>query len=97
MSKKYPKSVLTENKSGKTEVRTLVSKGKFAMCEYSDPQTLKRSDKKRKLILKRNDGRTEEYFIIPMNQKNKDLLITPSEKSGKYTFWNEAEGEVEKL
>lgn len=97
MSEEYPKSVLTENRSGETEVRTLVSRGEFAECEYSDPETLERSGKKKKLILKREDGEIIEYFIIPTNQEKKDLLITPKEKSGEYTFWDEDEGETVEL
>lgn len=97
MSEEYPESVLTENRSGETEVRTLVSRGEFAICEYSDPENLERTDEKKKLILKREDDEIEEYFIIPMNQEKKDLLITPKEKSSEHTFWDKDEGEMAEL
>lgn len=97
MSEEYPESVITEDRSGEREVRSLVSRGEFVLCEYSDPETLETSDRKRKLILKKEDGETEEFFIIPMDQENKDLLITPKEKSGEYYFWNKSEERVEEL
>ncbi|KXB04533.1 hypothetical protein AKJ35_00670 [candidate division MSBL1 archaeon SCGC-AAA833F18] len=93
----YPESVLTESRKGKTEVRALASKGEFIMCEYLDPESLEQTEKKKKLILKREDGETEEYFIIPMKQKGRDLLITPKEKSGEYIFWNKTEEKIEEL
>ena len=97
MTEKYPESVLTENRSGKVEVRTLKSKGRFVIAEYRDPETNEISDKKKKLVLRKEDGETEEFFIIPMDQENKDLLITPKEKSGEYEFWDKDNEKVEEI
>ncbi|KXA95670.1 hypothetical protein AKJ65_01145 [candidate division MSBL1 archaeon SCGC-AAA259E19] len=97
MCEKYPNSVLTENRSGETEVRSLKWKGEFAVLEYLDPKSLERSDKKKKLVLKKENGEFEEYFIIPTKQENKDLLITPKEKSRKYSFWDKDREKVVEL
>lgn len=97
MSEEYPESVLTENRSGETEVRTLSARGEFIICEYSDPEKLERKEDKRKLILKDQDGNFEEYFIIPLKEENKNLLISPSEESREYYFWNKERSEVEKF
>ncbi|KXA91806.1 hypothetical protein AKJ63_00810 [candidate division MSBL1 archaeon SCGC-AAA259D18] len=88
---------MTENRSGEIEIRSLESKGEFAVLEYLDPENLERSDKKRKLVLRKEDGEVEEFFIIPTKQENKDLLITPKEKSRKYSFWDKDREEVVEL
>lgn len=94
MEKEYPDSVLTKGKSGKLEVRSLVSKGQYALCEYLDPKTGKLADKKKKLILKEGDE-FREYFIIPLKSGNRSLLIKPKEKSDieKQRVWKEGKAE----
>lgn len=94
MSNSYPDSVLTKNRSGRSEVRALDSKGKFVIAKYLDSDNLKESDKKRKLVLKKESGEIQEFFIIPTKQNNKSLLITPKKKSKKHSFWDE---ELEKV
>jgi len=92
---RYPESVLTKGKKG-MEVRSLVSRGKYVLCEYLNPDTGKLADKKKKLILKGDDGKIQEYFIVPL-KGDRSLLITPKEKKDveKQKVWNK--GKIEKL
>jgi len=83
---KYPDDVLTKSKKGKIEVRSLVDYGKFVRYEYLDPESGERSENKIKLVLY-NGKDYEEYFIIPLKQKNKFLLLK-AEKKGKRSLWN---------
>jgi hypothetical protein len=97
--KKYPRSVLTENKRGKAEVRNLVSRGKFVMYDYRDAKTFRQvENKKKKLYLKDQYGIVEEYFIIPLKAATKSLLIVPKEKDEKERkVWNEKAKKEEDL
>jgi len=81
--------VLTKGKSGKLEVRALRSRGTYVMCKYLSPETLKLADKKTKLMLRRADGTFEEYFIIPLKDPKRSLLVKaePEEKDRK--IWNQ--------
>ncbi|RLE45040.1 hypothetical protein DRJ22_05120 [Candidatus Woesearchaeota archaeon] len=92
---KYPDNVLTKGKKG-IEVRSLVSRGNYVLCEYLDPETGKLADKKKKLILKDDDGKVQEYFIVPL-KGDRSLLITPKEKKDveKQKVWNK--GKIEDL
>jgi len=87
---KYPESVLTKNKKGSIEVRNLVSRGQFVMYDYRDPKTFKQvENKKRKLYLKADED-IEEFYIIPLQTKNKSLLIAPEKAEEKVRkVWNE--------
>jgi len=71
----FSDQVLTRGKSGKLELRTLHSRGSFVMCKYLNPETLKLADRKTKLTLKREDGTVEEYFIIPLRDPKRSLLV----------------------
>ncbi len=83
---KYPEEVLTKSKKGKIEVRNLVDYGKFVRYEYLDPQTGERSENKVKIVLF-NGKNYEEYFRIPLKQKNKFLMLKAEEK-GPRKIWN---------
>jgi len=98
MTDEYPKSVLTKGRSGRVEVRCLVSRGRYILCEYLDIQTCKVDDKK-KIILKNENGNYQEFFIIPMKASNKYLLIKPKEKSDikKQKVWNREKNREEKM
>lgn len=85
----FSNDVLTKGKSGKLEVRTLHSRGSFVMCKYLNPETLKLADKKTKLTLKREDGTTEEYFIIPLRDLKRSLLIRAEAEAKDRKIWNE--------
>ncbi len=89
---------ITISKKGKREVRTLVSRGKFALLEYRDPKTMEKTEDKYKLVLLHEDGRVDEYFIIPTKTRSRLLMIIPKEKKGvKLKVWNPKKGEVEEM
>lgn len=90
----FSNDVLTKGKSGKTELRALHSRGSFVICKYLDPETLKMVDKKTKLSLKRDDGTIEEYFIIPLRDPKRSLLLKAEGEEKDRRVWNqEAERE----
>ncbi len=85
----FPEEVLTVSKKGRVEVRALVRRGKFALIEYLDPETMERTEDKYKLVLIGDDGAVEEYFILPLKQANRRLMVIPREKKGdKLMVWN---------
>ena len=84
-----PDTVLTKGKGGKVEVRALDSHGSYIMCKYLDPKTMKPADQKRKLTLKDEDGKVLEYFIIPLKDSKRSLLITAEPEEKERQVWNE--------
>lgn len=88
--------VLTKSKKGKVEVRSLIKRGKFVVYEYLDPKTLQRSENKVKLVLKDEDGKIEEFFLIPLKESNKFLALKVEEK-GERKIWNPKTKKVEEL
>jgi len=93
----FSDDVLTKGKSGKLEVRTLHSRGSFVMCKYLNPETLKLAAKKTKLTLKREDGTTEEYFIIPLRDPKRSLLIRAEIEEKDRKVWNQQTQQEEDL
>jgi hypothetical protein len=75
-----PEKVLTKGKGGKLEVRALDSRGSYVMCKYLDPKTMKPADAKRKLMLKDESGNVLEYFIIPLKDAKRSLLLSAAAK-----------------
>ena len=92
-----PENVLTKAKGGKLEVRALDSRGSYVMCKYLDAKALKPADKKRKLILKDQNGKVLEYFIIPLKDPKRALLLTAESEEKERQVWNEAFGEAEEI
>ena len=92
-----PETVLTKGKGGKLEVRALDSRGSFVLCKYLDPKTMKPADQKRKLTLKDADGRVLEYFIIPLKDTKRSLLITAEPEEKERQVWNEEAQKAEEL
>ncbi len=89
---------ITVSKKGKREIRTIVSRGRFALIEYRDPVTKERTEDKYKLVLYHDDGRVDEYFIIPTKTPHRQLLIEPKEKKGvKLKVWNPKTNQVEDM
>ena len=84
----FPETVLTQGKRGKLEVRGLDHRGSYVMCKYLDPKTLSLTDNKRKLVLKDEEGEIREYFIIPMKDPKRSLLITPEKQEKDRQVWN---------
>ncbi len=86
---KYPEEVLTKSKKGKIEVRRFIDTGKFVRYDYIDPETGKRSENKVKIVLYNGED-YEEYFIIPLKQKNRKLMLT-AEKKPDRKLWKDGE------
>ena len=93
----FSDQVLTKGKFGKLEVRALHSRGTFVMCKYLNPETLKLADKKTKLTLKRDDGSVIEYFIIPLRDPKRSLLIKAEGEEKDRKIWNERTQKEEDL
>ena len=95
---KYPESVLATDKKGNSEVRSLISRGKFVLHDYRDAKTFKEvKGGKKKLCLKDEKGEVKEYFIIPLKD-GKSLLLEPKEKEEKNRkIWNNNIKKEEKL
>jgi hypothetical protein len=93
----FSDQVLTRGKSGKIELRTLHSRGSFVMCKYLDPETLKLADKKTKLTLKGEDGIVEEYFIIPLKDPRRSLLVKAEGEDKDRRVWNQQAQREEEL
>jgi hypothetical protein len=86
---KFTESVLTKGKGGKLEVRALESRGSYVMCKYLIPDTLKPADKKIKLSLKDEKGDVREYFIIPLKDQKRSLLIAAEKEEKERKIWND--------
>jgi uncharacterized protein YukJ len=92
-----PEAVLTKGKGGKLEVRALDSRGSYVMCKYLDSKTMKPADMKRKLTLKDMNGVVREYFIIPLKDPKRSLLLTTASEEKERQVWNEALGTAEEV
>jgi hypothetical protein len=90
-----PETVLTKGKGGKIEVRAVDSRGCYVICKYLDPKTLKSADPKRKLMLKDANGKVLEYFIIPLKDAKRALLLIAQSEEKERELWNEALGKAE--
>ncbi len=89
---------ITVSKKGKREIRTIVSRGQFALIEYRDPKTKERTENKYKLVLYHKNGRVDEYFVIPTKTPKRYLMIEPKEKKGiKLKVWNPDTDQVEDM
>lgn len=93
----FPKTVLTEGKKGKLEVRSLDHRGRYIMCKYLNPKTMKLADAKRKLILKDEEGRIFEYFIIPLKDPKRALLISTETEDKDRQIWNDKVDKAEEM
>ena len=80
---RFPEEVLTRTKKGEVEVRSLIDRGRYVRYKYLHPETGEALEGgKVKLVLIAEDGRVEEYFIIPTKSK-RDLLIPAAEKGAR--------------
>ncbi len=85
MNVQFPDEFLTKTKKGSIELRIFLRRGKFVEYTYMNQKT-KKLTKKRKIVLKSED-KDEAYFIIPMKQKGKYLMIK-EESVGNVKLWN---------
>ena len=93
----YPSSVLTRARSGKVEVRGFTSRGRYVMYQYLNPETGKTDDEKRKLCLMDEEGEIHEFFIIPLKQSNRSLLVVAEKGETERKVWNPKTGSEEIL
>lgn len=84
---RFPEEVLTRTKKGEIEVRSLIDRGRYVRYNYLHPESGEPMEGgKVKLVLMAEDGRVEEFFIIPTKSK-RDLLI-PSAEKGARKVWD---------
>jgi hypothetical protein len=67
------------------------------MCKYLDSKTMKLADSKRKLTLKDEEGTTFEYFIIPLKDPKRALLISAESEEKERQVWNEKRGRADEM
>lgn len=96
-SVEFPESVLTKGKKGKLEIRSIDHRGRYVMCKYLDPKTMTLADTKRKLMLKDEKGKITEYFIIPLKDTRRALLIKPEAEEKDRQIWNEQLEKAEEI
>lgn len=84
----FSDQVTTKGQSGKIELRALEARGRFVLCKYLDPATLKLADQKLKLSLLDDEGSLREYFIIPTKAQNRSLLIHSQKPEKERKVWN---------
>ncbi len=90
---KYTESVLTKNRKGETEVRRLVSRGRFVKYDYILADSGKVSEGgKFSIILKDEKGKEEHYFMIPMKGR---FMAIPEKTTKPRKVWNEKAEKVE--
>ncbi len=83
----FPDEVLTTTKKEEVEVRALIDRGRYVRYNYLDPGTgAPMEGGKVKLVLRSEDGKTEEFFIIPTKSR-RDLLLPAAEK-GARKIWD---------
>jgi hypothetical protein len=93
----YPSSVITRTRSGKVEVRGFTSRGRYVIYQYLNPETGKADDKKKKLCLMDEEGKIQEFFIIPLKSSNRSLLVVAEKGDAERKVWNPKTGSEETL
>jgi len=93
----FPETVLTTSKKGRLEVRTLESRGDYVICKYLDSKTLKPADAKKKLLLRSNNGELTEYFIVPLKDPKRALLLSTQPDEKDQQLWNEQDQHAEEI
>ena len=79
----FPDEVLTRTKKGEIEVRSLIDRGRYVRYNYLHPETGEPMEGgKVKLVLLSEDGKAEEFFVIP-TKSHRDLLIPAAEKGAR--------------
>ena len=93
----FPETVVTKSKKSRLEIRSLDHRGSYVICKYVDPKTMKLADTKRKLMLKDEEGNIREYFIIPLKDPKRALLILPEAEEKDRQIWNDKLGKAEEI
>ncbi|MCX8190982.1 MAG: hypothetical protein N3D78_02260 [Candidatus Aenigmarchaeota archaeon] len=93
----FPEDVLTKSKKGRAEVRNLIARGEFVWYDYRDPESFEKVESgKSRLFLKDEDGTVYSFFVIPMRESGRYLLIK-AEADEEKKIWNEKKKKVESL
>ena len=80
---RFPEDVMTRTKKGEVEVRSLIDRGRYVRYRYLHPETGEPMEGgKVKLVLIAEDGKVEEFFVIPTKSR-RDLLISAAEKGAR--------------
>jgi len=87
MKRDFPRDVIAKGSRGRPEVRVLESRGSYVIYRYLDLETLEQKEKKLKLCLRDDKGKVVEYFIVPLKDEGRCLLIR-SEEKGPRKIWN---------
>ena len=93
----FPDAVLTKGRKGELEIRGLDHRGSYVMCKYLDPKTMSLADTKRKLVLKDEDGKISEFFIIPLKDPRRALLIATDTEEKDRQIWNDKLEKAEEI
>ena len=84
---RFPEEVLTRTKKGEVEVRSLIDRGRYVRYNYLHPETGEPMEGgKVKLVLIADDGRHEEFFIVPT--KSRRGLLIPAAEKGTRKVWD---------
>ena len=93
----FPEEVLTKTKKGSIEVRNLLARGEFVWYDYRDPKTFEKvENNKSRIFLKDEKGNVYSFFIIPLKEKGKYLLLE-AEKEEDKKVWNSEKKKAEDL
>ncbi|MBS3057274.1 MAG: hypothetical protein J4415_01445 [Candidatus Diapherotrites archaeon] len=88
-AEKYPEEVITHDRKGNPEVRTLLDKGQFVRYHYANPKTGRLLEKGKFTILLKNErGELIHFYAIPMQQGKRYLLIEVREKVIERKVWD---------
>lgn len=83
----FPEEVLTRTKKGEIEVRSLLDRGRYVRYRYLHPDTGEPMEGgKVKLVLMAEEGRTEEFFVIPTSGRRG--LLVPAAEKGARKVWD---------
>ncbi|MCS7123209.1 MAG: hypothetical protein RMJ17_01370 [Candidatus Aenigmarchaeota archaeon] len=84
----FPLSVITKTKKGKIEVRNLVERGFYVIYDYRNLDDFKISENKQKIVLKNSKNQIKSFFIFPLKEKGKFLLVETENKED-IKVWND--------
>jgi len=94
--RKYPESVLTKDRKENTEVRNLVSKGKFVMYDYRNPKCFMQVESKKLKLYLKDEKEKRAFYLIPL-KGNRFLMIETKEDTEERKIWNEKKKKEENL
>lgn len=85
----FPESVITKTKKGNLEVRNLVERGFYVIYDYRDLNNFERKENKQKIILKNSKKEIKSFFIFPLKEKGKFLIVETESDVKNIKVWND--------